>query len=188
MHVVFDLDGTLVDTEYAVIDAYAAVGITYPAEAWGKPWQAWLPKLVGDEEVACQIHDLKNVAYLALIDAGKVEELPAATLARTLVKIPEFMVTTLTGASLDATAALCDTLGLERVGMLTGYTLGSKVAWLNGDHGELPGIYFDDNAEALSVIRVRTKWATVHVHRGQSLHDLLVDFSAACLGGLRSTP
>jgi FMN phosphatase YigB (HAD superfamily) len=64
---VFDLDGTLFDTEHRVRQAYLDAGVDMPDDAWGKPAVAWLPALKGSHWK--QYHQRKTELYLRSLRA-----------------------------------------------------------------------------------------------------------------------
>lgn len=110
--VCFDLDGTLVDTLELNRQAYAALGIKMPREAWGQRWQAWLPQAVNkDWHEASVIHSLKGHLYADLIETCDIEQitLPAARVAR------ELLEQGLTVWCLTASARYTASLLLERL-------------------------------------------------------------------------
>jgi hypothetical protein len=99
---VFDLDGTLVDTRRAVVEAYGAAGVKFPAFAWGLPWRAWLPGLYGEERAA-ELHAKKTEFYPEML-LNHAEKLPAALVFCQLVA-EGVSVGILTGASCSSARA-----------------------------------------------------------------------------------
>lgn len=145
---VFDLDGTLVDTRRAVLDAYGRAGVNMPEDAWGLPWQDWLITPEGRPDFAR--HALKNAAYPDCV----------ARLARRL-DLLEFAVSNrcpiLTGASRPAVEAIEACFGVTL--NVRGYSMkvGDKVSWLRGE-GDVYSVYVDDDENARRTIRVATSW------------------------------
>lgn len=62
--VVFDVDGTLVDTRDLSIEAYHAVGVKPPADSWMSPWREWLTRyFAGDRRRAEATYRRKTKIY-----------------------------------------------------------------------------------------------------------------------------
>lgn len=150
MKVIYDLDGTLVDTREAVRQAYAVAGVVMPDDAWGKPAQDWLPRVCDDPIVA---HQLKCVAYAnALRYHGR--QLPLLQ----ELSFHKQTVTVITGASRQAVNTL------YKMGILPSFvkvvavqqTRRSKVDWL-ARHGW--GTYVDDDAEVRRLVLDQTLWS-----------------------------
>lgn len=96
---VFDLDGTLFDTEQLVRRAYLAAGVNMPDDAWGKPAREWLPALKGP--LWPNYHVRKNEIYNRML----IESPPQrTTAARAMVDLSTGGCETylLTGASRPA--------------------------------------------------------------------------------------
>lgn len=94
--IAFDLDGTIVDNEAAVRQAYHDVGVKMPQNAWGRPWQDWLAEPMD--------HHRKNVRYMELIRAGAVRP---TTVAEFIMHY-NIRAVILTGASAEAAAAVLE--------------------------------------------------------------------------------
>jgi phosphoglycolate phosphatase-like HAD superfamily hydrolase len=143
---VFDLDGTLLDTRAAVIEAYRIVGVTPPKDFFGRSWKEWLK----DERK----HREKNEAYRHCL--GLIEELPLLEMLRNTNSM------ILTGASLEAVSLLRKRFFPTWFGAAhTELTIAGKVDILNG-LDEI-GMYFDDDESAINTVKKETKWATCHV-------------------------
>jgi phosphoglycolate phosphatase-like HAD superfamily hydrolase len=110
-----DIDGVLIDSKALVRESYKAVGIDMPIEAWGHPWQTWLPAAVGSLELAKQLHNQKTDAYIDVLLSGAVGEnaLPFAQIARALERDPVTSVYYVTGATNRAAVAILRELGLN---------------------------------------------------------------------------
>lgn len=155
--VVFDLDGTLVDTRQAVTQAYRWAGVELPDHAWGRPWQEWLPQLLKYEDnaedplaqSAEQVHKLKNhyYQYTLKLYARALPCLERAT-HRSLV--------VLTGASRDAVTTLLKWNRSEKFAVIySDLRLDDKIDWLNA---RPPGVYVDDDARVRERLVVATDW------------------------------
>jgi phosphoglycolate phosphatase-like HAD superfamily hydrolase len=164
MSVVFDLDGTLADTRKAVEMSYSYFGVRMPKDAWGKPWQEWLPDAAGSFKDACLIHVAKNEIYPKMINRY-ARRLPPADLAFKLFEnnIP---IQVLTGASEDATISVLNFLQLT--GMIkvlgTGMTFEQKnkkiyAAWMSSciawNGRQEPMIYIDDDLNMVNHVNSR---------------------------------
>ena len=135
--VAFDVDGTLVDTEQSVIDAYRQHGITMPKEAWGRAWHEWLvPLCDGDWRQARILHMAKNKTYLETLRLG-VKQLPPAEVAWELHSKGLCDVAFLTGASSPAVDEILVQLGFQSFDhlVLSAATWQHKIATLI----EIPG-------------------------------------------------
>lgn len=137
--VVFDLDGTLVDTHKAVKMAYAIAGVEMPDAAWGKPWREW---------TTIDVHYQKEKAYpRCLAEHGKT--LPLFDFVSRL-KLP-----VITGASASAVSAIIERFGdLNVIGY--GLSLETKLTWLM-NMGPF-GIYVDDLADARDRVERELGW------------------------------
>lgn len=175
LHVVFDLDGTLADTEELVTRAYKMVGVTVPEGAWGKSAQSWLANCVGGTDQAADLHELKNLAYRVLIETEGVPPLAAAHLCRELLSTKGYDVSILTGASFDAAQAVRSSLRLERATILSaGVSLDQKIAILNGFAPT--GLYFDDNREACHRVSKETDWQVLYISKLNTTEDIMWGF------------
>lgn len=103
---VFDLDGTLFDTRERVRQAYLAVGVIMPDDAWGQPATVWLPEMVGWKRWK-QIHDRKTEIYLA--DLRRYPP-PRTTAASAMIELALSGCETyvITGATRSAAQALLE--------------------------------------------------------------------------------
>jgi phosphoglycolate phosphatase-like HAD superfamily hydrolase len=145
---VYDLDGTLIDSKRAVVEAYKAAGINPPDDFWGKPFSAWC-----DANVA---HERKNDLYPEMLKKyGK--RLPTADL------MAETGGHILTGASYDATLYALGFLGLMTVVdcIYDSCDDATKLRQLE-KLGE-SGFYFDDDFRFCQRVRELTKWQAIHV-------------------------
>lgn len=153
-HVVFDIDGTLVDTEPLVREAYRLAGVDMPKEAWGRPWQEWLPAFRVGRNAALRVetvHRRKTAAYLELLRMTPPTVLPPGRLAQDLVYVGTAEVGFLTGASQRAAEAILDILHLPK-DLLLGYscTLADKVRILGTLDGDVE--YYDDDPDTVSEV------------------------------------
>ena len=152
---VFDLDGTLVDTRQAVVEAYRAIGVEMPEDAWGKPYREWLP------QPKWQLHEQKAVVYpTTLARFGKKLGL------YDFVKAKGYPV--LTGASYSATLTIQREWGvLNIVGY--GMRLEQKAYQLNKNFPHCT--YVDDLESARAFIK---EYTTCHVISPQECLDLFL--------------
>lgn len=138
--VVFDLDGTLVDTRLAVVEAYHMAGVKPADIRWGQPWHTWLKDPAA--------HEHKNYVYpIALKRLAKA--LPLLEVACRM-RAP-----VITGASFLAVKAVCERFSVELDVRLMSARLEDKVAWLNAQG---PGTYVDDDAAVRAAVEGGTPW------------------------------
>ena len=174
MDVVFDLDGTLADTQALVHRAYKSIGIDMPAKAWGRTAEEWLAKQTDNPAEA---HRLKNVAYRALIASQGVRKLPAADLADALAKDDYYDVQILTGASYVAARATRAALHLGHIPFLgVGTTYEDKKRLLAGVG---TGVYLEDDCDTAIRVETETNWSVVWIEEDMELDQLLLLFKEA---------
>jgi hypothetical protein len=136
----FDLDGTLIDTKEAVVQAYRIAGVEMPEDAWGKPWHEWLK----DET----IHHKKNEVYPDMLKQF-ASVLPLFTIALRL------NAPVITGASNEAVIAIQSVFGsLNIVGIQCSRL--EKILWLNRQRER--GCYVDDDDATLLLVKEFTTW------------------------------
>lgn len=128
---IFDLDGTLVDTRTAVVEAYREAGIELPEGAWGKPWTNWLKDK--------RIHDEKARLYPEML-RQHAEELPLYRYAH------QHSCPVITGASREAVRAIQKLFGSLHV-VVTCATHERKVKELQRylENAEDYIVYVDDD-------------------------------------------
>lgn len=74
MHVVFDLDGVVIDTEDVVARCYEAAGATPPRPILAHEGSRWLTHQVGGRsDLALKLREQKNKFYRNMLHAGVVE-------------------------------------------------------------------------------------------------------------------
>mgnify|MGYP000959187926 CR=1 FL=1 len=162
--VVFDLDGTLVDTRDAVVTAYAEVGIHMPTQAWGRPWQDWLPGSASlNGRSAKDVHAAKNRVYPACL-----ARLARPTPLLTYAAVKQSSV--ITGASKEAVEAIQQQFNVKlNVG---GYnmTLNDKIYWLNEAYQSAEDcIYIDDDESTREHVYYGTHWRPLCPHHAYRL-------------------
>jgi hypothetical protein len=147
---VYDLDGTLVDSGRAVLEAYRAAGLEPPQDFWGKPFSAW-----SDDWRA---HDRKNELYPEMLQKyGK--RLPCAD----LMEITGGHI--LTGASREATLYALQFLNLSSacLGIYHGCDDAEKFRRLEQLRRFGEGIYVDDDFRFCRRVKEMTEWTVLHV-------------------------
>lgn len=147
MHYAFDLDGTLVDTKYALLEAYRAAGVEPPNDFFGKPFSEWYKR--ADADI---VHYNKNKAYMSLLNL--VNPLPLMELYKTLNYPP-----ILTGASHSATTMILKHFQLCPEVVHTEMSVSKKIRLMLAYES---GIMFEDNQEAAQRMRMETKWTICH--------------------------
>jgi hypothetical protein len=159
MNVVFDIDGTLIDTRELVREAYARAGVTQPPETFHQPWEYWLPSLVGGVFAAQRIHRRKNFIYTKILDEMPPTVLPPGRIAKDYAASLWMDVWAMTSGSLDGVLAALNCAGLGFIPVL-GFELDQK------DKNKIletlePGVYVDDNAD---FELTAPGWSFVHYH------------------------
>lgn len=88
MHVVFDLDGVVIDTGQVIARCYEAAGVTPPDNILAHENSDWLLRQLGTgASVRLQVAEVrrcKNIFYQNMIRAGVVDWLPGAFVAAEL--------------------------------------------------------------------------------------------------------
>lgn len=132
---IFDLDDTLVATQFAVLAAYKAAGVIMPDGAWGRPSKSWLQDTAK--------HARKNEMYPGMLKLF-AKPLPMLDVACALAVDHDVRI--LTAASMAALVAVREAFPLIASLSVEDYgcTADEKVAKLKSiTEG---GIYFDDNS------------------------------------------
>lgn len=143
MNLVFDLDGTLVDSWPAHLAAYNSIGVDPPPEGKFLPASVWLK----NEE----LHRRKQECFAKY--AGLIRELPLMDLYK------KAGGTILTGASPNSVITIMSALDIHFPIRFTGLNQEQKLFWLN-DIGS--GIYFDDDLDFLSRVETETNWQVIN--------------------------
>lgn len=155
MHLVFDLDETLVATAEANRAAYKSLGVEPPANFHQIPWQDWTTAHLHDQKQERLPLYLKQKVYNKL--------LPCFRLFWHNTQIS----TILTNASDKSMETIVDcypALRYHKDRIFNNMKPDQKFDWLLDNEG--PGIYFDDNSsliERIKQLRDVTKWQTVDV-------------------------
>lgn len=177
--VVFDIDGVIIDSREMVREAYSACGVVMPDDAWGKPWQEWLPKQISNKGLARAVHKEKTERYLQMIASERPMTLPGYELARFLMNRGLADVFFLTGADHRAAALILETLRFSKMQLLrANATRVQKIAALrkhlheNTHCGRV--IYIDDDPAAAYDIGKKTALETIHYH-GQTVEEMVND-------------
>jgi phosphoglycolate phosphatase-like HAD superfamily hydrolase len=87
MHIVFDLDGVVIDTGQVIARCYEAAGVTPPDNILAHENSDWLLRQCAGlraRERASEIRRQKNIFYQNMIRAGVVDWLPGAFVASEL--------------------------------------------------------------------------------------------------------
>jgi hypothetical protein len=145
---VFDLDGTLIDTRDAVVEAYRRAGALMPRDAWGKPWWEWTD---------ARTHDIKNLHYAYIYEVW-VKPLP---LLKTALRLNAPVIT---GASVAAVELAKKRFGPLNV-QLTAADVSQKILFLNElnreEDGSRKGVYVDDDPRTREAVREETTWTSI---------------------------
>lgn len=169
----FDVDGTLVNTLPIVRAAYAVTGITMPNEAWGLPWQSWLPTMVGGLEPARIVHRQKVVEYRRLLSTTNVEllALPACSIARNLLHAHE-PVRFMTSGTGDTAMQVLQKLRLPHRGVVGALAIHSRIALLKEEANLFTVRYVDDSWNNVQLIRYHEPRINVVHYANQSVKQL----------------
>ena len=149
-----DIDGVLVNSRHLVKEAYMRVGVSMPDEAWGHPWQMWLPSVVGSLAEARKVHSEKTLTYVDVIRSGAALEnkLPYADVLLALETVFPGDVTYVTGAAHDAAEAVLDSLGLTASALLaSSVSTSERTEILRGIAST--GVYIDDRIDGQAPAR-----------------------------------
>jgi beta-phosphoglucomutase-like phosphatase (HAD superfamily) len=139
---VFDLDGTLIDSEKAVRESYKAIGVSMPVSAWGQPAGTWATQAQRNAKNECYRFMLKRYGQMLPL-------YEQVSIARAIV---------ITAASLRATQVVQALYGPLNV-MLTGATMSDKIRYLRTLAWS--GIYVDDNPHARTRVNEETGWSSI---------------------------
>lgn len=137
---VFDLDGTLFDNENIVWQCYQRAGAEPPKDFWGQTAAEWL----NDPEV----HMRKNEYYF--------QEIPYLRPTPFLKLFYRHGGTILTGASLAAAKAICETWLLRPSHLFCEQTTQDKIDYLI--ESEEPGLYLEDLEHVAKRVEEETLW------------------------------
>lgn len=149
-----DIDGVLVNSRHLVREAYSKVGVNMPDEAWGHPWQMWLPSVTGSLENARKAHSEKTLVYVDVIKNGAALEnkLPYADILLSLEAMFPGDVTYVTGAAKDAAEAVLEALRLTPSALLASSVSTSERAAILKEVANT-GVYIDDRIDGQAPAR-----------------------------------
>lgn len=144
MLAVFDLDGTLIDNEVAVREAYRMAGVAMPDDAWGKPVGGWCTP---------EQHAIKQEVYKACLNLYGRDGLGLFYWTTAFAH-----KTILTGASRRSAHDALEFLGIPGGNLsLYGASLVEKIAWINGAMKVEPIVYVDCDRDIAMKIEKETK-------------------------------
>jgi phosphoglycolate phosphatase-like HAD superfamily hydrolase len=174
----FDVDGTLIDNQRLVRQAYEDAGVKLTDGEWnacfGKTFSEWLVEWCdGDYERAWNVHRAKNQRYhelVAELEPTSDVVLPPTLLAHEmLVQRAEIYV--VTGASNVAAVTVLQFLGLELIHpayVTAALSIEGKISWIQ----ELGTIHIDDDERIVDGLRENGYPFVIHYRIGDSLQNL----------------
>lgn len=178
MHVVFDLDGVLIDTEDVVARCYIAAGAIPPYPILAHEGSTWLVDQVGEER-AQVIKSRKNQTYVNFIRSGAASFMQGAFAARQLAH-EGHRVHIMSGAPSGTIAALRELwvdrlhggwpFGLTFDGMKTPDKM-KAIRLINERSTGVFGAYVDDQDK---FIDLPANWRFVHFKDEEDTVDRLV--------------
>lgn len=145
---IFDLDGVLVDTRRANLEAYRRAGIEPPADHHVRPWQEWCSP---------EDHERKGEHLLeCLRDYGRKMPLMGEALRP---GVPALVLSNASTRSLLALRQVFVLLG--DLPIVWGVSSRRKAAWLAAryEYGE----YWDDSLDVVAQVRRIPGWVAHHV-------------------------
>lgn len=146
MHLVFDLEGTLVSTREANRRAYMLCGVTPPDDFHIRPWQEWCTRKQHEDKQDVLPGLMRE--HIALLPCFYVVYSKTGGLV-------------LTNAAERSLNAICDAMPVIRTWTIyPEHTPEMKLSWLKS---RPTGVYFDDNTKLIEKIRRETRWQTVDV-------------------------
>lgn len=172
MHVVFDLDGCLIDTTELIKQSYQAAGVTPPDDVLNHEGHQWLIDLCARDKLDVEkVHAAKNEHYLAGI-AGEyfIKSLPPWDVAEHL-RTQGHHVFILSGAPRGTMLRLrhrFESFTNDKwpfVVSIDGMRTADKIRWL--DLHPRAGVYVDDQD-----VKVPDDWRFVR-YAGQEVSELL---------------
>jgi len=146
---VFDLDGTLIESERAVRAGYMAAGVTMPPDAWGKPVGAWCTPAQ---------HTEKQRVYREMLHLH-------ATPGRAVPlwhSLPHASRCVATGASMSSAIAAMEFLGLDPHELAVfGADHLAKVEFIRAQMSDTPVLYVDTDYTVAKTVQEQARCAIV---------------------------
>lgn len=144
---VWDLDGTLVETRKANYLAYKSLGINPPEDFHVRPWQEWCSQEAHDEK--------GRIIGRFILNHARPLQLLSVWEANGRGPI-------LTNASPEAIAGIRATFSqLADANIKGGMRSYEKTAWLRVYAPT--GVYFDDSEKTVALVKEETRWTAVLV-------------------------
>jgi phosphoglycolate phosphatase-like HAD superfamily hydrolase len=179
----FDVDGTLIDNQGLVREAYERAGVKLTDEQWaqsfGRTFTEWLVDYCdGDYTEAWSVHRRKNEEYAKLMAVVTLttQVLPPTLLARHLLRIQQ-EVYFVTGASNVAANTVLNAVGLGDVHpayITAALSIEDKISWIQ----ELGTVHVDDDVRIVDGLLEMGYPFIVHYAIGDSLQDIRVAVEA----------
>lgn len=174
--VLFDIDGTLINSRDLNVQAYRRVGVEMPDHAWSLRWQTWLFDLVGSRERAEQIHTAKVNTYVTMLRTVEISKyvLEPTYLARELLRRPDIKVRFLTAGTVTTANIILQRLGLGAPSMAGNLSYEARRLALHssvlGSSGDV--VYIDDHEENVLRLHDDVPGLTLIHYRGQTSAQL----------------
>lgn len=149
----YDLDGVLIDSRRATLEAYAIAGVVPPPDFYHRSWQSWTTP---------EVHARKTAALPLVAGKQTITELPLLEFAH------KNGGTILSMCSDEALAITRPMFGLDSIGpILNKLSVERRLEYLKNATLNLEGvdyIYFDDNAEFCELVSKHTRWQACRVY------------------------
>lgn len=169
---VFDVDGTLFNSQPFHIEAYHRVGIVMTEEDFGKPWERWLlPKCRGNRDAALRFRKWKAEELDRMLSDLVVPITTAGQAAQQLIQQGRDVYYITSGFGPNAQKML-DAHGLESARLITHSAQPALKNHLLKERFPGGGVYVDDNLVLAHEVISGTNF-TAHFYKDQTVEEVL---------------